>query len=201
MPNKINIQVNAFTTVENIVRKINEVIAGNNVAGVFYNKTSLLQGDIEIVLDKNTNIVEVPVRHAKGAGTSQYRGVYWVKKEGKWRVQLSHKGKRYTVGRFTDEIEAAKAYDKKVFELLGQDAYLNFPLYQLNKTNVVNECVLKVGDKVKVIDYSIGSMVGVRHFKYFKINNLDITGNYKVEIENNGWLGYTDISNLKKVCD
>ena len=40
---------------------------------------------------------------------------------------LKHKGKTYYLGTFADEVEAAKARDRKAYELEGEFAYLNFP--------------------------------------------------------------------------
>lgn len=63
----------------------------------------------------------------KRTGTSSnYRGVNLKKSSGKFQVQIQHQGKLYFVGSFTDEIEAAKAYDKKAIELFGEFAKLNF---------------------------------------------------------------------------
>lgn len=63
----------------------------------------------------------------KRVGTSsKYRGVNLKKSSGKFQVQIQHQGKLYFVGSFTDEIEAAKAYDKKAVELFGAFAKLNF---------------------------------------------------------------------------
>ncbi len=38
-----------------------------------------------------------------------------------------HQGRRFHVGTFDDEVEAAKARDRKAYELAGEFAYLNFP--------------------------------------------------------------------------
>ena len=48
--------------------------------------------------------------------TSKYKGVSWAKDRQRWYVGITVKGKRIGIGRFTDEIEAAKAYDKYVLE-------------------------------------------------------------------------------------
>jgi hypothetical protein len=37
------------------------------------------------------------------------------------------RGRTYYLGTFDDEVEAAKARDRKAYELEGQYAYLNFP--------------------------------------------------------------------------
>jgi hypothetical protein len=59
------------------------------------------------------------------AGTSRFVGVY--RKRGKWVGGITSRGKYYYVGQFDDEVEAAKARDRKAYELHGEYAYLNFP--------------------------------------------------------------------------
>lgn len=56
--------------------------------------------------------------------SSPYRGVYWDK--GKWRARITIDGKHLHLGYFTDEVEAAKAYDAQA-RLLGRMGSLNFP--------------------------------------------------------------------------
>lgn len=68
------------------------------------------------------------INSAKKKGcTSIYKGVYFHKDRGVWvsRARL-HKG-YYYLGSFQNEIEAAKAYDRKAIELFGEFACLNFP--------------------------------------------------------------------------
>ena len=48
--------------------------------------------------------------------TSKYKGVSWSEQRKRWYVGITVHKKRYGLGRFKDEIEGAKAYDKFVNE-------------------------------------------------------------------------------------
>jgi group I intron endonuclease len=61
----------------------------------------------------------------KGNETSKYRGVSYRKDRGKYRAYLFYKGKQISLGLYENEIDAAKAYNKKALELYGEDAILN----------------------------------------------------------------------------
>ena len=58
--------------------------------------------------------------------TSKYKGVSWKVKINKWQCQISINGNVIYLGVYTNEIDAAKEYDKKAKELFGEFAYLNF---------------------------------------------------------------------------
>jgi len=60
-------------------------------------------------------------------GTTKYKGVSWHAHRRKFRARITYEGKEHSLGYFTDEKEAARAYDKKANELFGRFAYLNFP--------------------------------------------------------------------------
>jgi len=65
---------------------------------------------------------------AKAPGCSSiYKGVHLHIKTGKYLVSIRFQGERTYLGSFDDEIEAARAYDRKAVELFGQYAWLNFP--------------------------------------------------------------------------
>lgn len=72
-------------------------------------------------------------RNRKAFGGSSFRGVYRLKdgkrgpREKKWHARIWDGGKRAHLGYFREEEEAARAYDKAVFELFGWQPYLNFP--------------------------------------------------------------------------
>ncbi len=63
---------------------------------------------------------------SKGA-SSRYKGVSWRKDTKKWEAMIRFNKKMYRLGTFKNEIDAARAYDKKAAQLHGEFAYLNFP--------------------------------------------------------------------------
>jgi len=60
----------------------------------------------------------------KGA-KNRFKGVY--PNGRKWYARVKYKGETYYLGLFDDEVEAAKARDRKALELYGKHAWLNFP--------------------------------------------------------------------------
>ena len=58
--------------------------------------------------------------------TSKYKGVSFYKNCKRWRAEIHLNYKKYQIGYFGNEIEAAKAYDIKAKELFGEFARTNF---------------------------------------------------------------------------
>jgi len=58
---------------------------------------------------------------------SRFKGVSWHKVIKKYAAGIRKNGKRYFLGYYHDEIEAAVVYDIKAMELFDQFAYFNFP--------------------------------------------------------------------------
>ena len=67
------------------------------------------------------------IRPGHKDGTSRYKGVHWQKNRGKWQASIRVDDRRTHLGTFTDEADAAKAYDAAAQEAWGEFAYLNFP--------------------------------------------------------------------------
>ena len=66
-------------------------------------------------------------RRKKKNGSSQFLGVYFNKEKSAWDSQISSQGKRMFLGRFDNEIDAARAYDEAARKYHKDFARLNFP--------------------------------------------------------------------------
>jgi len=79
----------------------------------------------------SSNFNNFNIRKREG-GSSNYRGVSWVKREKKWVAQIKVGGKSRHIGIFPGtpegEVAAALAWDRAAFEVYGEDAIplLNF---------------------------------------------------------------------------
>ena len=65
-------------------------------------------------------------RGSSKGSASIYKGVTWDKRGKKWCAAIKVDGKSIALGRFEDEVEAAKAYDKKHIEVHAEFACPNF---------------------------------------------------------------------------
>lgn len=116
-------------------------ICGNVQLGRFLMKCTVGDNTKVDHVDSNTKNFQranLRVTNAKGNAenrssnknsTSKYVGVSFDRDRNKWMSQIKNSGKIYVLGRFNDEIDAAKARDKKAIEFnsTGGLYKLNFP--------------------------------------------------------------------------
>jgi hypothetical protein len=62
----------------------------------------------------------------RSIGSSAYKGVSWSKWMNRWKACVQFNYRIVHIGYFSDEIDAAKAYDSKARELFGEYARCNF---------------------------------------------------------------------------
>jgi len=64
-------------------------------------------------------------RVKKVVASSRFKGVRWDAKARKWYAQIGHEGRQEHLGSFSEERDAAMAYDARAKELWGEFASLN----------------------------------------------------------------------------
>jgi hypothetical protein len=89
-------------------------------ACINFDRSDYNKADIDKVLQEMSDGIY-------SSNTSGYIGVCFSKKDEVWVANIQHKHKAYYLGAYKDPKEAAKAYDRKALELLGDRAKLNFP--------------------------------------------------------------------------
>ena len=57
--------------------------------------------------------------------SSQFKGVTWDRSRSSWRAHIDIKGQTRTIGHFSEEDDAALAYNKKAQSIYGDLAYKN----------------------------------------------------------------------------
>lgn len=57
--------------------------------------------------------------------TSKFKGVYWNKKRKKWHSQIQTNGKKYNLGLYEIEVDAARAYNESAIMIHGVYAKIN----------------------------------------------------------------------------
>ena len=79
------------------------------------------KSNLRIVTVSQNQMNRIPHKNT----SSKYKGVYWYKKNKRWRSQIMINYKQIYLGQFEDEKEAARAYNRKAIELFGEYALLN----------------------------------------------------------------------------
>lgn len=101
-------------------REVTRAPKGTVVDHIDHNTLNNRQCNVRVCTDRQNQANKGP-----HGGASGYVGVY--PRNGNWEAGITWRGRHYYLGRFSDPVEAAKARDRKAYELHGPYAYLNFP--------------------------------------------------------------------------
>lgn len=115
----------AGSTHNNVTLLMHRVVFGGNAPRIDHiNRNSLDNRRCNLrAATASTNAANSPLIVR---GTSRFKGVYWNKKDGKWQAQIGcGKAKVQYLGQFSDEAEAALAYNVAARQRFGSFAVLN----------------------------------------------------------------------------
>ena len=128
----IRIPVGSFETVGDVISKLNQIVAGKEITAIFYNKASLLKGEVEVFVSNSALKDKIVYRERpskfKQNASSQYYCVY--KKGGGYTYKFVNKkiSESPFLGKiYPNELEAAFAYDEHRYSIEGDLSKLNFP--------------------------------------------------------------------------
>lgn len=103
-------------------RKLGVDLTSNNIVDhINLDKLDNRRSNLRLISQKNN------ARHTRlyNTNTSGYRGVSWDKEHNNWLAYIHVDNKQIKLGRYTDIIEAAKAYNKAAGKYFGAYAVFN----------------------------------------------------------------------------
>lgn len=79
------------------------------------------------IATESQNLANAGKRYVRGKpGTSKYKGVCWDKSRNAWAASITVNQRAKHLGRYSNEEEAARAYDRAALAAWGEFARLNF---------------------------------------------------------------------------
>lgn len=101
-----NVQVHQLVAVAFLNHTINgHKIVVDHIDG---NKTNNTVSNLQLITNRENSTKD------RKNGTSKYPGVSWHKYYNKWQAQIQIDGKKIYLGRYSNELDAAKAYQEKL---------------------------------------------------------------------------------------
>jgi len=102
-------------------RKIMNTPESMDVDHIDHNKLNNQKANLRNVTKSQNNMN----RKSEEGSTSKYKGVFWNRGKGRWTAKIGINKRQKYIGSFSNEIEAAKAYNKVALKLFGSYALIN----------------------------------------------------------------------------
>ena len=99
-------------------------------------------------------------KYATRRFTSRYKGVTWHRRQNHWRATIQVNKKPISLGQFTNETQAAKAYDRAAKRYHGQYACLNFPPRPPSKISKLRSAIR-----------TLAAILILRHSKFYILHS------------------------------
>ena len=116
-----NIKIDGKYTTKRLHQMILNVPKGMQVDHIDHNIYNNLKINLRPATMSQQAINRIPYSN----GTSKYKGVCFQKSNNKWRADIKINQKRYYLGVFIKEKDAARAYNEKAIELFDDIIILN----------------------------------------------------------------------------
>lgn len=118
----------AQTPLKRIILGLEGAGRGINIIYANGDPLDLRRGNLVVrTSEKKCRAARKPEARAGVACSSKYRGVTWDTARRMWKAQIGTRESHSQLGRFSDEVEAALAYDAAARKQYGPQAQLNFP--------------------------------------------------------------------------
>ena len=114
-------RLNGKQTTIRMHREILSVLPGQQIDHINHNGLDNRRANLRLCTYSQQQQNRLPQK-----AFSKYKGVWQDPRSKRWQVAIRINGKRTYLGYYVNEIEAAKAYDKKATQLFGEFANLNF---------------------------------------------------------------------------
>jgi hypothetical protein len=101
-------------------REIMKATAGQEIDHINHNSLDNRKCNLRICTRSQNGMNKRPIK-------GNYKGVSFCNTRGRWFSQICSNNDRKTIGYYSSEVDAARAYDEYAQKLHGEFAFLNFP--------------------------------------------------------------------------
>jgi hypothetical protein len=103
-----------------VAKMMMDIVGKSSIKYLNGNSLDLRRANLEEITHQQSQFKKKK-QDTENETTSQYKGVTWSKFAEKWAAHIKFDYKKIHLGYFTEEVQAAKAYNDKAIELFGKE--------------------------------------------------------------------------------